>query len=169
MKLMKVDLSRHAPAGMELKEEKTVFIVGMTFSVLFGLIHFMVRFAGQREKLYWKRGVNQTVIPGAVMPDFVEILGDGLIGFTVLAALMAAAIVIHYAYHFHESKSIYTMRRLPSVWELHRRCMTLPMCGIAISLVTAFLVLLICYCFYMALTPEECLMPNQWQKIWSGL
>lgn len=165
---MKRDLSYHAPAGMELKEEKTIFTVGIVMSVVVSLLIFGIEFADQMEKLFWKDGADRTVIPGAVMPDFADILGEALLGFKVVAALMIAAAVMHYAYHFHESKSIYTMRRLPSVWELHRRCLTLPVCGIVISLATAFVVLLILYAVYMGLTPKVCLMPGQWQKIWGS-
>ena len=68
--------------------------------------------------------------------------------------------------YFQDSKSIYTMRRLPSVWELHRRCLTLPVCGMVIGLGTAFVLILLYYNVYIGLTPEICLTPGQWQKIW---
>ena len=101
------------------------------------------------------------------MPDFVEILGKGLLGFLIVSTLMIAAAVMHYLYHFHESKSIYTMWRLPNRWELHRRCLTLPAVGLAISAVAAMLFLLLFYAVYMNITPDVCLTPGQWQKIWS--
>ena len=101
------------------------------------------------------------------MIDFVEILGEGLLGFLIVSALMIAAAVMHYVYHFHESKSIYTMRRLPSRWELHRRCLTLPAVGLVISAITAMIFLVAFYAIYMNMTPDVCLTPGQWQKIWS--
>lgn len=164
---VEMDLSRYAPPGMELKEEKTLFSVGMVLSVLFSLLYYGNRYFDQLEKLYWGNGAQWTVIPGAVMPDFVEILGDALLGFLIVSALMVAATVMHYAYHYHESKSIYTMRRLPETLELHRRCLTLPICGLAISMAAAFLFLLAFYAVYMTMTPDICLTPNQWQKLWS--
>ncbi len=163
------ELSYYAPAGMELKQEKSVFTIGMVMSSLFSLLIFGNQFSDCLEKLYWKNGAERSVIPSAVMPDFVEIFGDSLLGFKVVAAFMIAVAVMHYLYHFHDSKSIYTMRRLPSVWELHRRCLTLPICGIIISFVTAIAILLICYGFYAGLTPKICLMPGQWQKIWEWM
>ena len=104
---------------------------------------------------------------GAIMIDFVEILGEGLLGFLIVSALMIAAAVMHYVYHFYESKSIYTMRRLPSRWELHRRCLTLPAVGLVISAITAMIFLVVFYAIYMNMTPDVCLTPGQWQKIWS--
>lgn len=166
---MKKDLSYYAPPGMELNQEKRVFIIGMVMATIFSFLIFGIEFTDCLEKLYWKNGAERTVIPGAMMTNFVELFGESVLGFKIVAALMIAAAVMHYAYHTLESKSIYTMRRLPSVWELHRRCLTLPICGVIISMVTAFAILLICYGFYVGLTPEECLLPGQWQKIWKWL
>ena len=164
---MKIDLSRHAPPGMELKEEKTLFTVGMSLSVIFSVFYFGSRYSSALSDLYWRNGSIRTLKDGAIMIDFVEILGKGLLGFLIVSALMIAAAVMHYVYHFHESKSIYTMRRLPSRWELHRRCLTLPLVAIAIYLIMAFAILLILYTAYMKITPDVCLTPGQWQKIWS--
>lgn len=163
------ELSYHAPAGMGIKEEKKIFMIGMVASIMVSLSVFSTRYMDCYERLYWKNGAERTIIPEAIMPDFAEILGESFIGFKVVIALMIATAVMHYAYHFEESKSIYTMRRLPSVWELHRRCLTLPVCGIVISLVTAFVLLLIYYDVYMTVTPEICVTPGQWQKLWGRL
>ena len=162
---MKKDLSHYAPPGMELEQEKKIFGIGMVLSSLFSFLLFGIEFSDCLEKLYWKNGVERTVIPGAVMTNFTELFRDATIGFKAVFALMIAAMVMHYAYHIWESKSIYTMRRLPSRWEMDRRCLTLPICGMIISKVTAFLILLICYGFYIGLTPKECLLPGQWEKI----
>ena len=162
---MKKDLSYYAPPGMELEQEKKIFVIGMILSALFSFLIFGIEFSDCLEKLYWKNGAERSVIPGAMMTNFVELFGEATIGFKVVFALMIAAAVIHYAYHTWESKSIYTMRRLPSRWELHRRCLTLPLCGMVISKVTAFAILLICYGFYVGLVPKECVISGQWQKI----
>ena len=164
---MKIDLSRHAPPGMELKEEKTLLTVGMSLSMIFSAFYFGSRYSNALSELYWRNGTIRTLKDGAIMIDFVEILGEGLLGFLIVSALMIAAAVMHYVYHFYESKSIYTMRRLPSRWELHRRCLTLPAVGLVISAITAMIFLVVCYAIYMNMTPDVCLTPGQWQKIWS--
>lgn len=162
---MKKDLSYYAPPGMELEQEKKIFVIGMVLSSLLGFLIYGIEFFDCLEKLYWKNGAERCVIPGAVMPDFTVILGGSLMGFDIVFALMIAAAVMHYGYHKWESRSIYTMRRLPSRWELHRRCLTLPICGMVISKVAEFVVLLICYGFYVGLTPRECILSGQWEKI----
>ena len=101
------------------------------------------------------------------MPDFTEILDRSLWGFLVAIIAALALIGVHYACHYQDSKSIYTMRRLPNRWELHRRCLTLPLLAAAVYLILAFVILLIFYAVYMNLTPDVCLTPGQWQKIWS--
>ena len=161
----KDNLAYYAPPGMELKPEKKIFVIGMVLSVLYSFLIFGIEFSDCLAKLYWKNGAERCVIPGAVMPDFTVILEGSLLGFDVVYALMIAAAIMHYAYHTLESKSIYTMKRLPSRWECDRRYLTLPICGIVISKVTTFVILWICYGFYVGLTPKECLMPGQWQEI----
>jgi hypothetical protein len=163
---VRVDFSRHAPPGLDLKPETRLFGWGLVLSALFSL-QFFARFADAREKLYWKNGPWRELIEGAVMPDFAQLLGPSLAGFWVLAACLAALIVVHYAYHYHASRSIYLMRRLPSRWELHRRCLTLPLAGVVLCLAAAFVALVVFYLVYMTFTPDICLAPGQWQKIWS--
>lgn len=164
---MKLDLSRHAPPGLDLAPELRVFTAGMALSALFSLLFYAVRYSDRLEQLYWKNGAERTLIPGAVMPDFAEVLGQALIGFLIVAVCMAAFAAVHYSCHYQKSKSIYTMRRLPNRWELHRRCLTLPLAGLAASLLAAFLLLLVYYAAYMLITPDTCLTPDQWRKIWS--
>jgi len=82
-----------------------------------------------------------------------------------LAAL--SHVIVHYQYHHRVSKSIYTMKRLPNRWELHRRCWSLPLCCFAAVLLTGFLLLLVYYAVYLLVTPAENLAPDQWKKLWS--
>ena len=164
---MKIDLSRHAPLGFRVQEEAKGFLGGCFGATAFSLITFIAKFSDALDRLYYKNGENRTLIPGAIMPDFTEILDRSLWGFLVAIIAALALIGVHYACHYQDSKSIYTMRRLPNRWELHRRCLTLPLLAAAVYLILAFVILLIFYAVYMNLTPDVCLTPGQWQKIWS--
>ena len=155
---MKIDLSRHAPLGFRVRDEVKGFFGGCFGATLFSLIYFLPRFNDQLDKLYHRNGKNRVLIPGAIMPDFVEIFGRSHWGFLVVIIAALAFIGGHYAYHYQESKSIYTMRRLPSRWELHRRCLTLPLLAVVAYLILAFLILLIFYAVYMNMTPDVCLL-----------
>lgn len=165
--MKKPEWSRWAPPGLDLHMEGTVFIWGMALSALFSL-SCPARCWREADQLY-ETGVDgvRTLIPGAVMPDFVQVLGPALVGFLLLALCMAAMIPIHYSYHYRGSRSIYLMRRLPSRWEVHRRCWTLPVLAILCCAVAAFLLLLLYFAIYMHTTPERSLTPHQWEKIWS--
>lgn len=169
--MKKIDFSSYLPLGFEWKYERRLFIGGIILSVLYGSL-FFIRLDnawGQLFELVWKDGkiVRNGVMEGAVMRDFVDLLHNALFGFLIVGLCMAAFVVIHYVHHYQGSKSIYVMKRLPDKWELHRRCVTLPLIGIVICLVTAFLFLLLCYGVYMKVTPPECIVGNQWQKLWS--
>lgn len=98
------------------------------------------------------------------MPLFAELLAESrpMAGFWITAACMAALAAWHYAYHYQGSRSIYLMRRLPSRWELWRRCLALPAAGAVCALLLAALLLLCYFGLYLLLTPRPCLQPGQW-------
>ena len=59
------------------------------------------------------------------------------------------------------------MRRLPDPWELHRRCLTLPLLAAGLSLLCGAAFFFLYFGIYLAATPAQSLAPGQWQKIWS--
>ena len=164
---MRINWSRHVPPGYDFKPEQTLLFSGIGLSILYSLFTYGNHLSNQLALLYWVEGSVRVLREGAVMPDFVEILDGTLTGYFLFSWCFAAQIVAHYVYHYRESKSIYTMRRLPKRWELHRRCLTVPLVAIVTYLSLAFVTLLICYAVYMNVTPDVCLTPGQWQKIWS--
>lgn len=165
---MKLELLRLSPPGYKLRQEGAVFIWGLVSALIYSF-GFLWRYCDARNGLYNYLGGKKTLLPDAVMPDMIELLGSALAGFFVLALCMLAMIIFRYAYHRQGSKSIYLMRRLPSKAELHRRCLVLPILAALACLLLAAAVLLGFYGIYMTATPKECLMPDQWQKIWSVL
>ena len=48
-----------------------------------------------------------------------------------------------------------------------RRCLTVPVLGAAAAALSALLLICLYYLLYIAVTPEQCLVPGQWQKFWS--
>ncbi len=165
---MKLDLSRHAPPGINLGSEKTAFFWGLGLSTCWSF-SFLVSFSNAYSNLFEPKsfGSSETVLrDGAIMENFRKLLGSSLLGFAILAVVMLALVIYHYAYHRQGSKSIYLMRRLPKRFELHRRCWTLPIVSVLICAAAAFILLCIYYWIYMAITPDVCLMPGQWDMIW---
>jgi hypothetical protein len=165
---MKLDFTKLVPVGLDYRRELSWVRAGCALSFLYSL-GFLIRLHAGYEELFTKVGMDRVLTPGAVMPDFTEILAGSLAGFGVVALCMAALAAWHYFYHYQGSKSIYLMRRLPDRWELARRCAALPVLSAAAAVLLAFLVPLAYFGVYLLVTPEGCLTPGQWQKIWSIL
>ena len=162
---MKKGLERNVPAGIDYRTELRWIGNGLLAGFLFS-IGFFTRFQSNYQALFHWNETGKTLKEYAVMPDFVYVLNYGLAGFLILAVCMILLAAYHYAYHYMGSKSIYLMRRLPDRWALFRRCGTLPAIAVVCCLLAAFILLLCYYGFYMWVTPEACLQPGQWQKIW---
>lgn len=171
---MKPDfIKRNSPPGMSMKQEICFLLIGLGASFLYSLV-FFAQFARARESLYEVIGGKRVLKDGAIMEDFADLIGDTpidsvFLGFFFVAICMLGYIIYHYAYYRQGSKSIYLMKRLPKRSEIHRRALTLPFLAMLSCIVIAFAVMMIYFAFYMLATPEACLAPNQWQKIWRNV
>ncbi len=160
-------LSRHTPPGADLHPQWRVLSMGGVVSWLYSL-GFIFRFADAWSQLYsYDRVSGKRVLQeGVIMPDFIQLLDNALLGFGLLAIVMIGFCIFYYTYHRQGSRSIYLMRRLPDRWELHRRCLSLPLLTATLCIAAAALLLLLYYGIYCLATPESCLRPGQWQMIW---
>lgn len=166
--MKKPDFARLTPPGMSIKHEQGFLLGGLSASAFYSL-GFLMRYISARRELYYYVGAQRRLKPDTIMPDFVELLSGSLLGFIVVAFCMLVFIALRYAYYHHGSKSIYLIQRLPDRWEMLRRCLILPLLETFSCLLTALLFILLYFAVYMLFTPDECLMPHQWQKIWSVL
>ncbi|MDO4482039.1 MAG: hypothetical protein Q4C14_04845 [Bacillota bacterium] len=163
---MKPDLSRYAPPGINIKSEINFFTGLLSCVSVFSFAYFLNRYLSCRSSLFVQSLNTKTVFPGAQIENFRYVLGTSLYVFAAAAVCMLFLIIIHYSYHYKDSRSIYLMKRLPNPGELHRRCLTLPILAALICLAAGFIALVIYYAIYMNFTPGQCIPPNQWQKIW---
>ena len=163
--MKKPDLSRYAPLWINVRSEWQGYVAGLAVAVVYSMI-YLLRYFNARENLYEWTLKGRELIEGAVMPDFAELMDGTLLVFLAIALTMMGLVIYHYIYHRLDTKSYYVMRRLPSRWELHRRCLTLPMIGLLICGAAVLIMTLIYYWIYMGCTPEECLMPGQWGRFW---
>ena len=128
---------------------------------------YLFSYSAARNELYERVDGRLVLIPGALMPDFVALLGRSLWGFWLLAAAMVPLAFYHYQLHFMGSKSIYLMRRLGDPGQLWRRCLTVPVLGAVGALALGGLVLVLYYGWYQLMTPGECIQGDQWQILWN--
>ena len=163
--MKKPDLSRYAPLGINVRSEWQGYVAGLAVAVVYSMI-YLLRYFNARENLYEWTLKGRELVEGAMMPDFAELMDGTLLVFLAIALTMMGLVIYHYIYHRLDTKSYYVMRRLPSRWELHLRCLTLPMIGLLICGAAALIMIIIYYWIYMGCTPEECLMPGQWGRFW---
>jgi len=150
-------LARYAPAGFPLSQEIKIYLTAFGISVLYSF-GFIIRYLNARAELFEITITGQKIlITGAKMPEMTALIHDAFLGFFLMILLAGAGIVYHYLFHKQGSKSIYLMRRLPNPFELHKRCITLPLLGIILSLLAALLLFLLYYGIYIIFTPSICL------------
>ena len=161
-----IDLARHLPCGFPAKTEQKA--LGGVLGAAIGLtVPLAVRISNAKGDLYTYRGSKKVLIEGMMMPDFIDLVEHAFLGFFIAMLLALAFAFYHYAFHYQGSKSIYLMRRLPNRFELHRRCWTVPVAAALIIAAAMVLTFLFYFAIYLLATPEGCLAPHQWQKIWS--
>lgn len=163
--MKRMDFTRYAPPGMELRLMRNYWI---TSTCLGFLSSVWLYFSSLEDYVRMAKGLYTPVYGAefAGVPDFVDVLGSSLIFFPLFALGSLFFIVYHYSYHFRGSKSIYLMRRLPDRWELHRRCLTLPIAMAVFFLLLGFIMLLLFFWAYFAAVPAQYIQPDQWAKIW---
>ena len=160
----RLDLEKYAPPGANFKQQKDFFITGNIISLL-GSLYFFVEYFNEYQKLFDYDGEKNVLIEGLKMPDFPLILDKFLVGFLIMAVCMMFYVFFYYIYYYQNgSKSIYLMKRLPKRFEIHKRAWILPLFYTALCLTIGFLLAVFYLCFYLIVTPQDCLLPDQWQK-----
>ena len=151
-----IDWNRHVPLGMDGEKTKN------WLSLLVGVggccsMTFLVDYLYCRNELFVTIRGKRYLNPEAKMAAFETLMEGVFHPMAVVAAGMALIAVLMYFYHYQESRSIYTMKRLPNRWELWRRCLTLPtafllLCGVVTAVLTLLYWLIWRFC-----TPIRCL------------
>lgn len=158
-------LKRFSPPGMSLKQEKRLFITGITVFALYSTSFFGRYFIAYNHLFRTDHG-KQILIDGAVISDFRSLLGYFFIVFGLAALCMLGFVIYRYAYYRQGSMSIYLMKRLPKRREIHLRAWVIPLTAVLIHAAAAFIILMLYFMFYMLVTPKGCLPPDQWRILW---
>ena len=167
MKRLKAFIERLSPPGYGSKRDVQLFIGWLTGAFLYSLINFIGRYSRAVDSLYYRAGSQRLrLIEGAMLPDFGALVRPTLIAFLQGAVIMLILIALRYAYYHRGSKSVYLMRRLPKSMEIHKQSIPLPVMAALIMLLAAFAVMLIYFAVYMHCSPEQCIPPDQWRRIW---
>lgn len=172
--MKRIDWDALAPLGLGGRRTAMQICLGLGASSGFAWIFYWSSENKYRRQLYkryfskWGSAVPEFK-PGAVMAPFYQVLDNSLLCFGLLALCMIPLAAWHYWYHYQGSRSIYLMRRLPDRRELLRRCLALPLLGVAACAVCSAVQLLIFYAVYIYSTPPQYLQPGQWRMLWENL
>ena len=90
-------------------------------------------------------------------------LWPSLWGFWFALIIPPVQAVQNYQSHYRGSRSIYLMRRLPDRWELHRRCLILPLLELAATLLLLAVLTVGFYFLYRGCAPGGSL-PLYWDQ-----
>ncbi len=156
------------PIGVKPQTEMYIVTASFLLSVCRALL-FYLNYNYWYNSLFEFRNGQKILIAGKAMAYFHTVADRCFDGFIISFFIFLFLIFFHYGYHYKDSKSIYTMKRLPDKNELHIRCLTLPVICILVSIALSFLLLLLFYHHYITVTPPECLPPDQWKMFWTHL
>jgi len=161
-------LTKNAPPGADILVQTNRFFAGLVGIGLWSL-GFLFRYSSARNHLFYTGEFGRYLKSDAMMPEFRYLIGNAMLGVWVTLLILALCVILNY-HSFHQgSKSIYLMKRLPDPMELHRRCVLLPALGAALCLLLREILMIVYFTVYMLATPDRCLPPDQWQKLWSVL
>lgn len=156
--MKRIDWDRLSPLGLPGKTLWNWLCVAIGCGIGAAAVSFGSKYISAYGELFtYTEDRKAVLIPGALMPNFAKLMDGALTLLGILAGCMPAVMLVLYLYHYQDGRSIYTMRRLPSRWELWRRCITLPawtavLCAAAAGLVTALF-----FGVYLWITPAGCL------------
>lgn len=157
------------PVGINPQTEKFILIASFALSVCRALL-FYLNYLNSYNYLFEFRDGQRILNEAKRMPYFCTLTEGCFDGFVISLFIFIFMIFIHYGYHYKDSKSIYTMKRLPQKSELHIRCLTVPLISIILCITLSFILILLFYHHYMTMTPPECLHPeNQWTMFWVNM
>lgn len=171
-------LSEWVPPWANAKAHLGVFLALLILPVLYSLASYlpMLSLALSQVHVY---GQPDVVDLGSRMTDFADLVGiQGAVSnffsrpvfFPFLLMLGGAGVLaVVYRLSFRwGSRSDHLMGRLPDRWELARRSFRLPLVLALVTLGVMALLLVLFYALYLALTPAECLQPDQLGKLWDN-
>ena len=142
---MKKKFSRYAPPGYSVKNEYTIFVIGMVLSLIASFT-FITRLDSETDRMMMIYNTQESYGITRIFPEYSNILGGALAGFIITAVLVLIFIPVRYMYMKKESNSIYTVKLMGEKSVAAKMCVVQP----ALESVIAVVMALIMYFVYMA-------------------
>ena len=156
--MRKPDLTPLLPLGLPAGSVWRVWAWGLGLAGLPSL-QFLAAYSRARGDLFEYNRLTgvRSLISGAKILPFPQLLTGVYTGCWALATVTPLAALALYLYHYQGSHSIYTMRRLPRQRELWRRVLTVPLLAALSALAAAGLVTALFAAIYWGCTPAAAL------------
>ena len=124
------------PPGYNRSEEKRTFYGTIMVVLFYSIRNFSVNYRDAYRLLCDPEILDrQVLLPGAIMEDFVRVLGTNLQMYQwMAAALLAVQLWSRYRYFKQGARADYTLRRLPQRHARFRYCWSLPLLEAAVIL-----------------------------------
>lgn len=149
-------IESYVPPGIYPVQEIRYWLVLLIVATLW-CVPYVFRYLEQRDALYVIRAGRKVLMEGVVIVPFEELTGQLFDVFYLLILYCAIVTAYHYYYHYQGSRMMYLMRRLPNKWEVHIRCLFLPLAGSVLAVLYAVLLKLLFFAIYIFCTPSQCL------------
>ena len=154
------------PPGFDAKKELNLcaLFLGLEATVL--LFGFFINYASAHSAMYDYVGRIRVELPDARFADFDGMLLPGIVACAFASAAFIAMAYRYVSYHDRGgSRCIYTMRRLRNRFELPRRCLAIPVLGLAACQLCWRALGLLCGAAYVYATPERWLDGRGWAEV----
>ena len=119
-------LDRFAPPGMTTRGIRFWTVGTIIVSTLFSTM-FLTAYFEELNEL--KQMMEYPVYSGASMTDFESLVVSPMALFRIAPMVPLIFILMNYEYFYQGSKSVYIMKRLRNPFEMHIRCLVLPVLG----------------------------------------
>lgn len=159
-------LKRNLPPGMDPLPQKNLFIIGNISVFIISFFAFLINYSSARQKLYMYLGGKLVLNTDATIDNFSSMLSLFYGVYFLLIMFILGYVIYNYADYRRGSKSIYTMKRLPSRFERHRRALTVPLISVAATVAIAIIAVFLFFIIYVLATPKTCLPHDVWGELW---
>ena len=146
-------LEKYAPPGAGFGAVKNQMIIAGIIYCLLDLVLFSVLLEDSWNRLY--DPFTRELLENAQMKDFRKIWNLDAVRLSWIYTMycLPASAINYYGYFRRSSKSVYTMARIRSPWELHIRCWTVPLLATAALVLGRVLLRVILFAIYVLATP----------------
>ena len=158
-------IERYSPPGYNVKWEKRFITVSLVISTLLSL-GFFANLIRSVNRLYFFDGGKRYLKANASCSLFSENIGVLMHGFTVTAITCIFFMIIRKAYLYQNSKSIYTVRRLPIKIPVFRITLPVPLMYFLTVLLVKYIILVVYMLVYLLSVPKEAIPIDWLDGIW---